>query len=136
MGRLIMDIFGIKEVVLSQFRIYRETNRATGRTNKLLDVVTNNDVIITDSSKEKFRLEFLIRELGKHTKIVTVNPEKPDFSKFTGLNRNGGNVYFDHHWTERYYQSRINEMTDEFNRFSNYLNQKSPKRENISDMWI
>ena len=63
MGRLIMDIFGIKEAVLSQFKIYRETNRATGRTNKLLDVVTNNDVIITDSSKEKFRLEFLIREL-------------------------------------------------------------------------
>lgn len=97
-----MDIYGIGAAALGAYRAVVCALRGSGRTQRLLELVTAEDLVIFRTSNEAHqftRLAKSARGIDVHYQVVPAT--------LSGLNqiraRVKGRLHFDHSWVEAYY---------------------------------
>ncbi|WP_342361377.1 hypothetical protein [Terrarubrum flagellatum] len=106
------DEYGFAAATKTGLRLYGMSSRRTGRTSRMIERVRKGDVIICADSREKERVQRLLREAKKaEIDVVVVNPQRTPL-RDVGTRPNG-RVFFDHGWIERYFEIEIDRAANQ-----------------------
>lgn len=102
------DEYGFIAAALSGLNLFEVTQRASGRTSRMLERVTDDDQIVFSNEREKSRVERLLKKSGKmKVRLYVVDPKRVPMELVGTAPR--GRTFFDHSWSREFLMHRIHQ---------------------------
>lgn len=120
-----MDEYGFGSAAAMGLQLFEHASRSSGRTLRMLDRATNDDMIVCRKAKEAERLRRLIKDRGKTTSVVVVEhcDELGNIQK-----RSKGRCIFDHDWTRQFFADVIKSAEEDLQRMADRFSSVPPDR--------
>ena len=119
------DPFGIGRALQHGLRMFMHTTRRSGRTTDMLNMVREDDVVVTSMRQEAHRLQNLVNRRGfKNVDVVCVEPRGLGAVYERLAARRPRRVIFDHLFFETYYSYMVDQAFEDLSRFKDTLDKR------------
>lgn len=99
------DEYGFAAAAMVGLHVFETSARSTGRTLRLVERVTDDDVIIVPSAQMARDMERRLRDAGKKTKVRVVEPGENPLDRQGTMPR--GRAFFEHEWVRQHFMRTI-----------------------------
>lgn len=125
-----MNDYGFNAALCMALELYDLSNRDSGRTTRMLEVVTDFDLIICETQQNKNYLERAIKNINKKTTIVIHNPNESLRSiENMILSKKLNKVFFDHEYIRKFTEIRIKSIKTELDHFTKIWSRENTDRD-------
>lgn len=122
-----MDEYGYSAAMKAGLAVFEMSGRGSGRTMRMIERAADEDRIVTTTPREAKRIERILRERGKKTAVVALEPSALPMERLS--TQPLGRTWFDHLWQQAYYEHRMAQADSDLEFFQKAVSKTWPENE-------